>query len=41
MSFLSVLVTNSEDINTLCRKFGKNMVRAVLEDKYKKLYKKE
>ena len=31
---------NSEDINTLCRKFGKNMVRAVLEDKYKKLYKK-
>ena len=31
---------NREDINTLCGKFGKNMVRAVLEDKYKKLYKK-
>lgn len=31
---------NREDIKTLCEKFGKNMVRAVLEDRYKKLYKK-
>lgn len=29
-----------EDIKTLCIKYGKNMVRAVLEDRYKKLYKK-
>lgn len=30
--------TNNSDINKLCSKFGKNMVRAVLNDKYKKLY---
>lgn len=30
---------NSEDIKTLCEKYGKNMVRTVLEDKYKRLYK--
>ena len=36
--YLSTL--NQKDIKTLCEKFGKNMVRDVLEDKYKKLYKK-
>ncbi|MDD2567488.1 MAG: hypothetical protein PHS10_05840 [Thiovulaceae bacterium] len=31
---------NREDIKILCQKFGKNMVKAVLEDKYKTMYKK-
>jgi hypothetical protein len=30
--------TNTDDIKKLCNQFGKNMVKAVLNDKYKKLY---
>ena len=30
--------TNNSDINKLCSKFWKNIVRSVLNDKYKKLY---
>lgn len=37
-NYLSTL--NHKDIKTLCDKFGKNMVKAVLDDKYKSLYKK-
>lgn len=37
-NYLSTL--NQNDIKTLCDKFGKNMVKAVLDDKYKLLYKK-
>lgn len=37
-NYLSTL--NHNDIKTLCDKFGKNMVKAVLDDKYKSLYKK-
>ena len=35
-NYLSTL--NAEDIKKLCSQFGKNMVKAVLNDKYKKLY---
>lgn len=31
-------ITNTDDIKKLCNQFGKNMVKAVLNDKYKKLY---
>lgn len=31
---------NHDDIKILCNKFGKNMVKAVLDDKYKSMYKK-
>jgi len=31
---------NVDDIKTLCNQFGKNMVKSVLTDKYKKMYKK-
>ena len=37
-NYLSTL--NHNDIKTLCDKFSKNMVKAVLDDKYKSLYKK-
>ena len=30
--------TNTDDIKKLCNQFGKNMVKAVLNDKYKKMY---
>ena len=36
-NYLSTL--NHSDIKTLCDKFGKNMVKSVLDDKYKSLYK--
>lgn len=29
---------NTDDIKKLCTQFGKNMVKAVLNDKYKKMY---
>lgn len=29
---------NATDINTLCRQYGKVMVKSVLNDKYKKMY---
>ena len=35
-NYLSTL--NVEDIKKLCNQFGKNMLKAVLNDKYKKLY---
>ncbi len=31
---------NEDDIKTLCAKFGKNIVKSVLIDKYKKMHKK-
>ena len=31
---------NKDDIKRLCDEFGKNMVKSVLVDKYKKIYKK-
>jgi hypothetical protein len=31
---------NESDIEKLCNQFGKNMVRSVLKDKYKKMYAK-
>ena len=31
---------NERDIKTLCKQFGKNMVKSVLKDKYKKMYAK-
>ena len=31
---------NENDIKTLCNQFGKNMIRSVLQDKYKKIYTK-
>jgi len=37
-NYLSTM--NEDDIKTLCSKFGKNMVKSVLVDKYKKMYKK-
>ena len=37
-NYLSTI--NKDDIKTLCVKFGKNMVKSVLVDKYKKMYKK-
>lgn len=36
-NYLSTL--NPNDIKILCDKFGKNMVKAVLDDKYKTMYK--
>ena len=35
-NYLSTM--NADDIKKLCNQFGKNMVKAVLNDKYKKLY---
>lgn len=35
-NYLSTI--NHSDIKKLCSQFGKNMVRAVLNDKYKKMY---
>lgn len=37
-NYLSTL--NPDDIKVLCQNFGKNMVKSVLDDKYKLLYKK-
>lgn len=37
-NYLSSL--NENDIKTLCNQFGKNMVKSVLKDKYKKMYAK-
>jgi len=37
-SYLATM--NENDITTLCKQFGKNMVRSVLKEKYKKMYKK-
>ena len=31
---------NEDDIKTLCSQFGKNLVKSVLKDKYKKMYAK-
>lgn len=31
---------NENDVKTLCNQFGKNMVKSVLKDKYKKMYAK-
>ena len=36
-NYLSTL--NSNDIKKLCERFGKNMVKSVLNDKYKSMYK--
>ena len=36
-NYLSTL--NSDDIKKLCERFGKNMVKSVLNDKYKLIYK--
>lgn len=36
-NYLSTL--NSDDIKKLCERFGKNMVKSVLNDKYKSIYK--
>ena len=36
--YLSTL--NKDDIQMLCFKYGKNIVKSVLRDKYKKMYKK-
>jgi len=35
-NYLSTM--NKNDIQMLCKEFGKNLVRSVLKDKYKKLY---
>lgn len=35
-NYLSTI--NKNDIKTLCNQFGKNMVKSVLVDKYKKMY---
>jgi hypothetical protein len=37
-NYLSTM--NKDDINTLCNQFGKNLVKSVLKDKYKKIYEK-
>ena len=37
-NYLSTM--NKNDIKILCDEFGKNMVKSVLKDKYKKIYKK-
>ena len=37
-NYLSTM--NQDDIKRLCDEFGKNMVKSVLIDKYKKMYKK-
>lgn len=36
-SYLSSM--NDNDVKILCSKFGKNLVKSVLKDKYKKMYK--
>ncbi|MCD4668347.1 MAG: hypothetical protein K8R44_07155 [Sulfurimonas sp.] len=35
-NYLSTM--NQDDIKTLCKQYGKNMVKSVLNDKYKKMY---
>ena len=35
-NYLSIM--NENDIKTLCKEFGKNIVKSVLKDKYKKMY---
>ena len=37
-NYLSTM--NEDDMKTLCNKFGKNLVKSVLKDKYKKIYEK-
>lgn len=37
-NYLSTM--NENDIKTLCSQFGKNLVKSVLKEKYKKMYKK-
>jgi hypothetical protein len=37
-NYLSTI--NEDDIKTLCNQFGKNLVKSVLKDKYKKMYDK-
>ncbi|PLY07214.1 MAG: hypothetical protein C0625_06255 [Arcobacter sp.] len=37
-NYLSTI--NENDIKTLCNQFGKNMVKSVLKDKYKKMFAK-
>jgi hypothetical protein len=37
-NYLSTM--NEKDIKTLCKQFGKNLVKSVLKDKYKKMYAK-
>lgn len=37
-NYLSTM--NQNDIKTLCNQFGKNMVKSVLKDKYRKMYAK-
>jgi len=37
-NYLSTM--NENDIRTLCKQFGKNIVRSVLKEKYKKMYAK-
>jgi len=37
-NYLSTM--NQDDIKRLCNEFGKNMVKSILIDKYKKMYKK-
>jgi len=37
-NYLSTM--NEDDIKTLCSQFGKNLVKSVLKDKYKKMYAK-
>ena len=37
-NYLSTM--NENDIKTLCKQFGKNIVRSVLKEKYKKMYAK-
>ena len=37
-NYLSTM--NENDIKTLCSQFGKNMIKSVLNDKYKKMYQK-
>ena len=37
-NYLSTM--NENDVKTLCSQFGKNLVKSVLKDKYKKMYSK-
>lgn len=37
-NYLSTM--NDSDVKTLCTEFGKNLVKSVLKDKYKKMYEK-
>ena len=37
-NYLSTM--NGSDVRILCSEFGKNLVKSVLKDKYKKMYKK-